>query len=163
MGLAATFPTVIEPLVPALPATALGNVTSVTLITAFVPVPVSETSRVGVMGSLLLIVSVAARAPAPDGFIVTVQARLIPTGIVAGNVGAALTVKSDAFVPETMTALDEIYANHAMVLHCALDLLAVSWRSKRLREEQSRLGGVGAQGERLAALTARLKRLADGA
>jgi hypothetical protein len=62
-----------------------------------------------------------------------------------------------------LTALDEIYANHAMVLHCALDLLAVSWRSERLREEQSRLGGVGAQGERLAALTARLKRLAGEA
>ena len=63
---------------------------------------------------------------------------------------------------DELAALDEIYANHAMVLHCALDLLAVSWRSGRLREEQSRLGGVGAQGERLAALTARLKRLADG-
>jgi len=60
-------------------------------------------------------------------------------------------------------ALDEIYANHAMVLHCALDLLAVSWRSERLREEQSRLGGVGAQGERLAALTARLKLRAEAA
>jgi hypothetical protein len=64
---------------------------------------------------------------------------------------------------EDLVALDEIYANHAMLLNCALDLLAVSWRSERLREEQSRLGGVGAQGERLAALTARLKRLADGA
>ena len=50
-----------------------------------------------------------------------------------------------------------------MLLHLALDLLAVSWRSERLREEQSRLGSVGAQGERLAALTARLKRLAGGA
>ena len=60
-------------------------------------------------------------------------------------------------------ALDEIFANHAMVLNCALDLLAVSWRSERLREEQSRLGGVGSQGERLAELTARLKRLAGGA
>jgi hypothetical protein len=64
---------------------------------------------------------------------------------------------------EDLAALDEIYANHAMLLNCALDLLAVSWRSQRLREEQSRLGGVGAQGERLAALTARLERLADGA
>ena len=63
----------------------------------------------------------------------------------------------------TLIALDEVFANHAMVLHCALDLLAVSWRSERLREEQSRLGGVGAQGERLAELTARLKRLAEGA
>jgi hypothetical protein len=62
-----------------------------------------------------------------------------------------------------LQALDEIFANHAMLLNCALDLLAVSWRSERLREEQSRLGGLGGQGERLAELTARLKRLADGA
>jgi hypothetical protein len=54
---------------------------------------------------------------------------------------------------------DEVEANHAMLLHCALDLLAVSWRSERLREEQSRLGSVGAQGERLARLTAEIKEL----
>jgi hypothetical protein len=62
-----------------------------------------------------------------------------------------------------VVAMDEVFANHAMVLNCALDLLAVSWRSERLREEQSRLGGVGGQGPRLAELTARLKRLAQGA
>jgi hypothetical protein len=61
-----------------------------------------------------------------------------------------------------VVALDEIYANHAMLLHCALDLLAVAWRSERLREEQARLGGVGRQGERLTEITRRLKRLADG-
>ena len=59
--------------------------------------------------------------------------------------------------------LDEVFANHAMLLHCALDLLAVSWRSERLREEQSRLGGVGGQGERLARLTAEIKELAGSA
>ena len=59
-----------------------------------------------------------------------------------------------------VTALDEVFANHAMLLHCALDLLAVSWRSERLREEQARLGGVGGQGERLAELTRQLKQLA---
>ncbi len=68
----------------------------------------------------------------------------------------------DPALRDQLTALDEIYANHAMVLHCALELLSVSWRSERLREEQSRLGGVGGQGERLAALTAGLKRLAGG-
>jgi hypothetical protein len=57
-------------------------------------------------------------------------------------------------------ALDETFAHHAMLLNCALDLLAVSWRSERLREEQARLGGVGRQGERLARLTATLKQLA---
>jgi hypothetical protein len=61
-----------------------------------------------------------------------------------------------------VVAMDEIFANHAMVLNCALDLLAMAWRSERLREEQSRLGGVGAQGARLAELMARLRGLAEG-
>jgi hypothetical protein len=64
---------------------------------------------------------------------------------------------------EYVVALDEVFANHAMVLHCALDLLSVSWRSERLSEEQSRLGGMGAQGERLARLTAEIKELAGSA
>jgi hypothetical protein len=64
---------------------------------------------------------------------------------------------------EYVETLDETFAYHAMLLNCALDLLAVSWRSERLREEQSRLGGTGRQGERLARVTAELKRLStDG-
>jgi hypothetical protein len=62
-----------------------------------------------------------------------------------------------------VVALDEVFANHAMLLHCALDLLAVSWRSERLCEEQSRLGSMGAQGERLVRLTAEIKELAGSA
>jgi len=62
-----------------------------------------------------------------------------------------------------VTALDEVFANHAMLLHCALDLLAVSWRSERLCEEQSRLGSIGAQGARLERLTAEIKELAGSA
>ena len=58
-------------------------------------------------------------------------------------------------------ALDETFAYHAMLLNCALDLLAVSWRSERLREEQARLGGLGRQGERLARVTRELKALAS--
>jgi hypothetical protein len=61
---------------------------------------------------------------------------------------------------EYVNALDETFAYHAMLLNCALDLLAVSWRSERLREEQARLGGVGRQGERLARLTREIKELA---
>jgi hypothetical protein len=63
---------------------------------------------------------------------------------------------------DDVVAMDEVFANHAMVLSCALDLLAVAWRSERLREEQGRLGGVGAQGARLAELMARLRGLAEG-
>jgi len=61
---------------------------------------------------------------------------------------------------EYVDALDETFAYHAMLLNCALDLLAVAWRSDRLREEQAKLGGTGRQGERLARVTAELKRLA---
>jgi hypothetical protein len=39
--------------------------------------------------------------------------------------------------------LDMIFANHALALHAALDLLAVSWRSERLRDELHRLEGLG--------------------
>ena len=39
--------------------------------------------------------------------------------------------------------LDMIFANHALALHAALDLLAVSWRSDRMREELHRLEGLG--------------------
>jgi hypothetical protein len=59
-----------------------------------------------------------------------------------------------------VSALDEVFAHHAMALHCALDLLAVSWRSERLREEQGRLGSLGAQSKRLVRLTAEIKALA---
>ena len=75
--------------------------------------------------------------------------------------GSSCGAIGDPALRDDLIALDEIFANHAMLLNCALDLLAVSWRSERLREEQGRLGGVGRQGERLAALTARLKRLAE--
>lgn len=62
---------------------------------------------------------------------------------------------------EYVNALDETFAYHALLLNSALDLLAASWRSERLREEQSRLGGTGRQGARLARVTAELKRLAS--
>jgi hypothetical protein len=61
---------------------------------------------------------------------------------------------------EYVDALDETFAHHAMLLNCALDLLAVSWRSKRLREEQAKLGSTGRQGERLERLTREIKELA---
>ncbi|HEX7300786.1 MAG TPA: hypothetical protein VF257_17435 [Solirubrobacteraceae bacterium] len=61
-----------------------------------------------------------------------------------------------------VSALDEVFAHHAMALHCALDLLAVSWRSERLREEQARLGDLGAQAERMVALTRQITEMARG-
>jgi hypothetical protein len=52
--------------------------------------------------------------------------------------------------------LDELFAYHAMLLACALDLLAVSWRSERLREQQARVGPLGPPGDRLRGLARRL-------
>jgi len=57
-------------------------------------------------------------------------------------------------------ALDEVFANHSLLLHSALDLLAVSWRSERLEDERRRLGRVGPQGARLERLVRELKALA---
>ena len=39
--------------------------------------------------------------------------------------------------------LDMIFANHALALHAGLDMLAVSWRSERMRDELHRLDGHG--------------------
>jgi len=39
--------------------------------------------------------------------------------------------------------LDMVFANHALALHAGLDLLSVSWRSERLRDELHRLDGLG--------------------
>src|SRR3954470_22491624 len=52
--------------------------------------------------------------------------------------------------------LDELFAYHAMLLACSLDLLAVSWRSERLRQQQARVGPLGPPGERLRGLARRL-------
>jgi hypothetical protein len=52
--------------------------------------------------------------------------------------------------------LDELFAYHAMLLACSLDLLAVSWRSERLRAQQARVGPLGPPGERLRGLAQRL-------
>ena len=58
-------------------------------------------------------------------------------------------------------SVDEVFANHALLLHSALDLLAVARRSERLRDEQRKLGGVGAQGVRLQRITRELKALTE--
>jgi len=58
-------------------------------------------------------------------------------------------------------ALDEVFANHSLLLHSALDLLAVSWRSERLEAERRRLGRVGPQGARLRRIVGELKALAS--
>jgi hypothetical protein len=50
---------------------------------------------------------------------------------------------ADPLLRSAAELLDMIFANHALALHAALDLLAVSWRSERMREELHRLEGLG--------------------
>lgn len=57
-------------------------------------------------------------------------------------------------------ALSEIFDYLAQLLHHAVALLATSWRSERLRDQQRRVGPVGPQAERLRRVVAELDRLA---
>jgi hypothetical protein len=50
---------------------------------------------------------------------------------------------SEPLLHSAAEILDMVFANHAMALNAALDLLAVSWRSERLRDELHRLEGLG--------------------
>ena len=59
-----------------------------------------------------------------------------------------------------VVALSEIFDYLAQLLHSAVALLAVSWRSERLREEQQLVGPIGRQGDRLRTLVTDLDRMA---
>jgi hypothetical protein len=56
------------------------------------------------------------------------------------------------------SALSEIVDYLGQLLYYALDLLAVNWRSERLREQQDMLGPIGPQGERLRWIVGELDR-----
>jgi hypothetical protein len=49
----------------------------------------------------------------------------------------------DPLLRSAAEVLDMVFANHALALHAALDMLAVSWRSERMRDELHRLEGLG--------------------
>jgi hypothetical protein len=49
----------------------------------------------------------------------------------------------DPLLRNAAEILDMVFANHALALHAALDMLAVSWRSERMRDELHRLEGLG--------------------
>jgi hypothetical protein len=59
-------------------------------------------------------------------------------------------------------ALSEIFDYLSQLLHHSVALLAVGWRSERLREQQELVGPIGRQGERLREIVAELDRLEKG-
>jgi hypothetical protein len=58
-------------------------------------------------------------------------------------------------------ALSEVFDYFAQLLYYAIDLLAKSWRSGRLREQQEQVGPIGPQAERLDRIVAELDLLAS--
>jgi hypothetical protein len=54
-----------------------------------------------------------------------------------------IPVCDDPLLRSAAEVLDMVFANHALALNAALDLLAVSWRSQRMRDELHRLDGLG--------------------
>jgi hypothetical protein len=57
-------------------------------------------------------------------------------------------------------ALSEVFDYFAQLLYYAIDLLATSWRSARLQEQQDQVGPIGAQAQRLDRIVAELDVLA---
>jgi hypothetical protein len=68
-------------------------------------------------------------------------------------------VKSYALQPYT-AALSEVFDYFAQLLYYALDLLATSWRSARLQEQQEKVGPIGPQAQRLDRIVTELDALA---
>ena len=67
----------------------------------------------------------------------------------------------DAFALQAYAgALSEVFDYYAQLLYYAVDLLAVSWRSGRLREQQLQVGPLGPQSDRLEAFVSALDLLA---
>ena len=62
----------------------------------------------------------------------------------------------DPILRSAAEVLDMVFANHALALHAALDMLAVSWRSERMRDELHRLEGLGRPAVWLATIRAEL-------
>ncbi len=61
-----------------------------------------------------------------------------------------------------VAALSEIFDYLSQLLHHAVALLAVGWRSERLREQLELVGPIGRQGDRLRKVVAELDRLEKG-
>jgi hypothetical protein len=67
----------------------------------------------------------------------------------------------DAFALQPYAcALSEVFDYYAQLLYYAVDLLAESWRSGRLREQQLQVGPLGPQSERLESIVSELDLLA---
>ena len=96
----------------------------------------------------------------------------VPLNDVASNSGVLVSrycamrrelarIQSPELEPQ-VRALSEIFDYLAQLVHYSVALLAVAWRSERLREQQELVGPVGPQVDRLRHVVAELDRLEKG-
>jgi hypothetical protein len=70
-----------------------------------------------------------------------------------------LEIRSRTLQPYA-SALSEVFDYFAQLLYYAMDLLATSWRSARLQEQQEQVGPIGPQAQRLDRIVVELDVLA---
>jgi hypothetical protein len=69
---------------------------------------------------------------------------------------ARLPESGDPEIRRITDVLGPVFDHHALMLSSSLDMLAVDWRSERIRAELERIDGLGAPAERLEGVRAAL-------
>ena len=69
---------------------------------------------------------------------------------------ARLPESSDPEIRRITEVLGPVFHHHALMLSSSLDMLAVDWRSERIRDELERIDGLGAPAARLENVRAQL-------
>ncbi len=67
-----------------------------------------------------------------------------------------LPESDDPEIRRITSVLRPVFDHHALMLSSSLDMLAVDWRSERIRDELERIDGLGAPAERLEGVRAAL-------
>ena len=69
---------------------------------------------------------------------------------------ARLPESTDPEIRRITDVLGPVFDHHALMLSSSLDMLAVDWRSERIRDELERIDGLGAPAARLESVRAQL-------
>ena len=72
------------------------------------------------------------------------------------ELGSRLPESDDPEIRRITSVLGPVFDHHALMLSSSLDMLAVDWRSERIRAELERIDGLGAPAERLEGVRASL-------
>ena len=72
------------------------------------------------------------------------------------ELGRRLPESDDPEIRRITSVLRPVFDHHALMLSSSLDMLAVDWRSERIRAELERIDGLGAPAQRLEGVRAAL-------